>query len=310
MRYKWGRIGFVFNVIFVDVILSHINEYQFIHKCGCCVIYQWGRFGLLSTIWVGAVSVSIMIVEAVSMRPFRHARRSVGPLWVGAVSVEAVSGGAVLVMSYFGAVWVEAVSEWGRFDQLPYNHRMITLVYQSVSHTLSTTYHPKFSVVIIWKIKGLNSNSQSSKKFWLFFFVSRRQLHFKFSVGFQMLSTACWLEMLQGAKKGGSKLYISPNFDQKWVSKYGISSFLLKYKGWNYTNFPEAWKRGSKWRSTYSNLHRVSTLPGEVYLFLYPGISWWKKDNKDFVFVFAFRFAKIRFPCFPLMILVLYEPPV
>ena len=41
-----------------------------------------------------------------------------GPLWVGAISVEAVSGGAVLVMSYFGGVWVEAVSEWGRFDQL------------------------------------------------------------------------------------------------------------------------------------------------------------------------------------------------
>ena len=60
-----------------------------------------------------------MIVEAVSVRPFRHARRSVGPLWVGAVSVEAVSGGAVLVMSYFGAFSVEAVSEWGRFDQLP-----------------------------------------------------------------------------------------------------------------------------------------------------------------------------------------------
>ena len=38
---------------------------------------------------------------------------------VGAVSVEAVSGGAVLVMNYFGAVSVEAVSEWGRFDQLP-----------------------------------------------------------------------------------------------------------------------------------------------------------------------------------------------
>ena len=38
---------------------------------------------------------------------------------VGAVSVEAVSSGAVLVMNYFGAVSVEAVSEWGRFDQLP-----------------------------------------------------------------------------------------------------------------------------------------------------------------------------------------------
>ena len=37
-----GPFRLVFNVrthIFVDVI-------------GCCVIYQWGRFGLLSTIWV------------------------------------------------------------------------------------------------------------------------------------------------------------------------------------------------------------------------------------------------------------------
>ena len=203
MRYKWGRIGFVFNVIFVDAILSHINEYQFIHKCGCCVIYQWGRFGLLSTIWVGAVSVSIMIVEAVSMRPFRHARRSVGPWWVGAVSVEAVSGGAVLVMSYFGAVWVEAVSEWGRFDQLPYNHRMITLVYQSVSHTLSTTYHPKFSVVIIWKIKGLNSNSQSSKKFWLFFSFPEDNSILNSQLGFRCLAPPVDSKCYKGPKRGG-----------------------------------------------------------------------------------------------------------
>ena len=44
---------------------------------------------------------------------------SFSEVMVGAVSVEAVSGGAVLVMSYFGAVSVEAISEWGRFDQLP-----------------------------------------------------------------------------------------------------------------------------------------------------------------------------------------------
>ena len=35
-----------------------------------------------------------------------------------------------------------------------------------------------------------------------------------------------------------------------------FSSFLLKYRGRNSTNFPETWKRGSKRRSIYSNLHR------------------------------------------------------
>ena len=41
-----------------------------------------------------------------------------------------------------------------------------------------------------------------------------------------------------------------------------FASFLLKYRGRNYTNFPETWERGSKWRSICSNLHRVSTPPG------------------------------------------------
>ena len=39
-------------------------------------------------------------------------------------------------------------------------------------------------------------------------------------------------------------------------------SLLLKYRGRNYTNFPE--KGGSKWRNIYSNLHRVSTSPGDL----------------------------------------------
>ena len=65
--YKWGRFSLiVFNVIFVDVICNHINVMSV-----CNVMCEWGRFGLLSTIWVGAVSVSIMIVEAVSVRPIR-----------------------------------------------------------------------------------------------------------------------------------------------------------------------------------------------------------------------------------------------
>ena len=56
-------------------------------------------------------------------------------------------------------------------------------------------------------------------------------------------------------QKGVSKLYISPSFDLKYGSKYDIFfPFLLKYRGRNYTNFPEAWKRGSKWRSICSNL--------------------------------------------------------
>ena len=40
-----------------------------------------------------------------------------------------------------------------------------------------------------------------------------------------------------------------------------FSSFLLKYRSRNYTNFPETWKGGSKWRSIYSNHHRVSPPP-------------------------------------------------
>ena len=39
------------------------------------------------------------------------------PSFSEAIMVGAVLGGAVLVMNYFGAVSVEAVSEWGRFDQ-------------------------------------------------------------------------------------------------------------------------------------------------------------------------------------------------
>ena len=88
-----------------------------------------------------------MIVEAVSVRPFRHARRSVGPLRVGAVSVEAVSGGAVLVMSYFGAVWVEAVSEWGRFDQLP-----ITFLTKYVEFVFICIHVKKLVYNAIWQL--------------------------------------------------------------------------------------------------------------------------------------------------------------
>ena len=41
-----------------------------------------------------------------------------------------------------------------------------------------------------------------------------------------------------------------------------LSSFLLKYRGWNYTHFPETRKRGPKWRNVCSNLRMVNTLPG------------------------------------------------
>ena len=43
-------------------------------------------------------------------------------------------------------------------------------------------------------------------------------------------------------------------------------SFLLKYRGRNYTIFQRPEKGGSKWRSIYSNLHRVSTFPGSLSL--------------------------------------------
>ena len=68
---------------------------------------SWGRFGQHRDSW-GRFG------EAVSACPSFS-----GAVMGWGRSVKAVSGGAVLVMIYFGAVWVEAVSEWGRFDQLP-----------------------------------------------------------------------------------------------------------------------------------------------------------------------------------------------
>ena len=51
------------------------------------------------------------------------------------------------------------------------------------------------------------------------------------------------------------------HFSQFWW-KIGVEiRFLLKYRESKLTNFPETWKRGSKWRSICSNLHRVSTPP-------------------------------------------------
>ena len=41
-------------------------------------------------------------------------------------------------------------------------------------------------------------------------------------------------------------------------------SFLLKYRGRSYKIFQRPEKGGSKWRSIYSNLHRVSTSPGHI----------------------------------------------
>ena len=82
-----------------------------------------------------------------------------------------------------------------------------------------------------------------------------------FSVGFLigMLSTARWLKLLQRAKRGLETIHFA-----KFWRKGGrttFSSSLLKYWGRNHTNFPQTWKRGSKWRSICSNLHRLSTLP-------------------------------------------------
>ena len=82
-------------------------------------------------------------------------------------------------------------------------------------------------------------------------------------VGFRigMLSTARRLETLRGSKKGGRNYTFCPIFMKNRGRNTTFSSFLLKYRGRNYTNFPETWKRGSKWRSICSNLHIVSAPP-------------------------------------------------
>ena len=45
-------------------------------------------------------------------------------------------------------------------------------------------------------------------------------------------------------QKVGSQLYISQNFDKNRDRNF--PHFLFKYRGRNYTNFPETWKRGVK----------------------------------------------------------------
>ena len=66
-----------------------------------------------------------------------------------------------------------------------------------------------------------------------------------FSVEFRidMISPARWVETLQRAKNGGWN-YIFCRFLAKNRAQNTFSSFLLKYRGRNYTNFPETWKSG------------------------------------------------------------------
>ena len=67
-----------------------------------------------------------------------------------------------------------------------------------------------------------------------------------FLVGFWigMLSTVGWLVMLQGAQKGGRHYTFHQNLTKNRGQNMTFSSFLLKYMGRKYTNFPVAWKRG------------------------------------------------------------------
>ena len=80
----------------------------------------------------------------------------------------------------------------------------------------------------------------------------------RFLIG--MLSTARWLKLLQRVKKGVETIHFAKFWRKRGRNKF--SSSLLKYWGRNHTNFPKTWKRGSKWRSICSSLHRLSTLPG------------------------------------------------
>ena len=93
--------------------------------------------------------------------------------------------------------------------------------------------------------RGANTRGGYSVRFWI-----------------GMLSTARRLETLQGSKKEGRNYTFCPILMKNRGRNTTFSSFLLKYRGRNYTNFPETWKRGSKWRSICSNLHIVSAPPG------------------------------------------------
>ena len=65
------------------------------------------------------------------------------------------------------------------------------------------------------------------------------------SVGFRigMLSTTRWLEMLQRAKKGIETIHFLKFWQKNRGRNTPFSSFLLKYRGRNYTHFQETWKR-------------------------------------------------------------------
>ena len=84
-----------------------------------------------------------------------------------------------------------------------------------------------------------------------------------------MFSSARQLETLQWSKKGGPNYTFFPILMKNRGRNTTFSSFLLKHRGRNYTNFPETWKTGSKWRSICSNLHIVSTPRGYVYVWMY-----------------------------------------
>ena len=81
-----------------------------------------------------------------------------------------------------------------------------------------------------------------------------------------MLSTAAWPIMIPRAKKGGRNYTFCQILPKNRGRNTTFSSFSLKYRGRNYTNFPETWKSGSKWWSICSNLHIMSTLPGDIGL--------------------------------------------
>ena len=83
-----------------------------------------------------------------------------------------------------------------------------------------------------------------------------------YSVRFRMLSTVRRLETLQRAKKEDRKSTFLPDFYKKIggeIRHFPIFSQKIGVETMHF--FPEAWKRGSKWRSIWSNLHIVSTPP-------------------------------------------------
>ena len=80
-------------------------------------------------------------------------------------------------------------------------------------------------------------------RFELHLFVPRVKLEVSVRFRIWMLITDRWLETLQRANRGVETIRFAIFFTKNTGRNTTFSSSLFKYRGRNYTNFPETWKR-------------------------------------------------------------------